>query len=167
MSFGSRRSYLPSCATTTTRKLSILVSGIDTILTLRRFKTETIEEVFRFYRDEIEFCLVRHYFLQPLESYVSMETKQQPSFPLDVLPSWEALTPVDQQKRWFLHVKAHVMQDNKPDEIRKAQDQLLAVRRELEGVFDFRGIDRKVHDTRVMLQAQGVQQLPQKVTIGK
>lgn len=96
-----------------------------------------------------------------------METKQQPSFPLDVLPSWEALTPVDQQKRWFLHVKAHVMQDNKPDEIRKAQDQLLAVRRELEGGFDFRGIDRKVHDTRVMLQAQGVQQLPQKVTIGK
>ncbi|KAH7261759.1 mediator complex, subunit Med18 [Fusarium tricinctum] len=131
------------------------------------FKTETIEEVFRFYRDEIEFCLVRHYFLQPLEGYVPMETKQQPSFPLDVLPSWEALTPVDQQKRWFLHVKAHVMQDNKPDEIRKAQDQLLAVRRELEGVFDFRGIDRKVHDTRVMPQAQGVQQLPQKVTIGK
>ncbi|KAF5021772.1 hypothetical protein F66182_6147 [Fusarium sp. NRRL 66182] len=131
------------------------------------FKTETIEEVYRFYRDEIEFCLVRHYFLQPLDSYLPMETKQQQSLPLDTLPPWESLTPVDQQKRWFLHVKAHVVQDNKPDEIRKAQDQLLAIRRELEGVFDFRGIDRKVHDTRVVQQAQGVQQLPQKVTIGK
>ncbi|KAF4452435.1 hypothetical protein F53441_4715 [Fusarium austroafricanum] len=131
------------------------------------FKTETIEEVYRFYRDEIEFCLVRHYFLQPLENYTPMETKQQQSVPLDTLPPWESLTPVDQQKRWFLQVKAHVVQDNKPDEIRKAQEQLMAIRRELEGVFDFRGIDRKVHDTRVMQQAQGVQQLPQKVTIGR
>ncbi|KAF9772497.1 hypothetical protein IL306_009801 [Fusarium sp. DS 682] len=131
------------------------------------FKTETIEEVYRFYRDDIEFCLTRHYFLQPIEHYVPMETKQQPTFPMGSLPPWESLTPVDQQKRWFLQVKAHVVQDNKPDEIRKAQDQLLAVRRELDGVFEFRGIDRKVHDTRVMQQVQGVQQLPQKVTIGK
>lgn len=96
-----------------------------------------------------------------------METKQQQSFPLGNLPSWDSLTPVDQQKRWFLHVKAHVVQDNKPEELIKVQEKLLATRRELEGVFDFRAIDRKVHDTRVMQQAQGVQQLPQKVTIGK
>ncbi|KAF5678082.1 mediator complex subunit med18 [Fusarium denticulatum] len=131
------------------------------------FKTETIEEVYRFYRDDIEFCLTRHYFLQPLEHYTPMESKQQETIPMGSLPPWESLTPVDQQKRWFLQVKAHVVQDNKPDEIRKAQDQLLAVRRELDGVFEFRGIDRKVHDTRVMQQMQGVQQLPQKVTVGK
>uniref|UniRef100_A0A0D2XLW4 Mediator of RNA polymerase II transcription subunit 18 n=1 Tax=Fusarium oxysporum (strain Fo5176) TaxID=660025 RepID=A0A0D2XLW4_FUSOF len=131
------------------------------------FKTETIEEVYRFYRDDIEFCLTRHYFLQPLEHYTPMETKQQATIPMGSLPPWESLTPVDQQKRWFLQVKAHVVQDNKPDEIRKAQDQLLAVRRELDGVFEFRGIDRKVHDTRVMQQMQGVQQLPQKFTVGK
>jgi mediator of RNA polymerase II transcription subunit 18 len=64
-------------------------------------------------------------------------------------------------------VKAHVLQDNKPDEIRKAQDQLLSIRGELDGVFDFRAIDRKVHDTRVAQQQQGVQVLPQKVTLGK
>ncbi|CAF3615900.1 hypothetical protein SNK03_003890 [Fusarium graminearum] len=131
------------------------------------FKTETIEEMYRFYRDEIEFCLVRYYFLHPIENYVPMETKQQQSMPLGSLPSFDSLTPVDQQKRWFLHVRAHVVQDNKPEELRKVQEQLLAVRKELEGVFDFRGIDRKVHDTRVMQQAQGVQQLPQRVTIGK
>ncbi|KAG4260285.1 hypothetical protein FPRO04_08833 [Fusarium proliferatum] len=131
------------------------------------FKTETIEEVYRFYRDDIEFCLTRHYFLQPLEHYTPMESKQQATIPMGSLPPWESLTPVDQQKRWFLQVKAHVVQDNKPDEIRKAQDQLLSVRRELDGVFEFRGIDRKVHDTRVMQQMQGVQQLPQKVMVGK
>jgi mediator of RNA polymerase II transcription subunit 18 len=71
------------------------------------------------------------------------------------------------EKRWFLHVKTHVMSDNKPDDLRKAHDQLLAIRAELEGVFDFRSIDRKVYDTRIAQQAQGIQALPQKVVIGR
>jgi mediator of RNA polymerase II transcription subunit 18 len=66
-----------------------------------------------------------------------------------------------------LQVKAHVLQDNKPDEIRKAQDRLMAIRGELDGVFDFKTIDRKVHDTRVALQQPGVRVLPQKVKLGK
>ncbi|KAJ3541951.1 hypothetical protein NM208_g4357 [Fusarium decemcellulare] len=132
-----------------------------------QFKTETIDEVYRFYRDDIEFCLVRHNLVQPLTSYVPMESKTEQSLPMANLPSWEFITPVDQQKRWFLLVKAHVLQDNKPDEIKKAQDQLLKIRGELDGVFDFKSIDRKVHDTRVAQQLQGIQQLPQKVTIGK
>lgn len=76
------------------------------------------------------------------------------------------MTPVDKEKRWFLHVKAHVLQDNKPDEIRKAQDQLLAIRAELDGVFDFRLIDRKVHDTRIAQQPMGTQALPQIQKVG-
>ncbi len=66
-----------------------------------------------------------------------------------------------------MQAKTHVLQDNKPDEIRKAQDKLMALRTELEGVFDFRAIDRKVYDTRIALRQQGVQALPQKVMIGK
>lgn len=71
------------------------------------------------------------------------------------------------QNRWILQARIHVLQDNKPDELRKAQDQLMAIRNELDGVFEFRNIDRKVHDTRVAQQPQGVQALPQKVRIGK
>lgn len=71
------------------------------------------------------------------------------------------------QNRWVLQVKSHVLQDNKPDEIRKAQDNLQSIRGELEGAFDFRSIDRKVHDTRMALQQQGIQALPQKVMLGK
>ncbi|KAH7149082.1 mediator complex, subunit Med18 [Dactylonectria estremocensis] len=131
------------------------------------FKTETIEEVYRFFREDIEFCLVRHYFLKPLDHYTPLEMRGQLDIPLTSLPAWESLTPIDMQKRWFLQVKANVLQHNKPDEIRKVQDQLLAIRGELEGVFDFKTIDRKVHDTRVAQQQQGIQALPQKVMLGK
>lgn len=136
-------------------------------LTHLRFKTETIEEVYRFFREEVEFCLVRHYFLKPLDHYVPLEMRGQQASASPSLPAWESLTPIDMQKRWFLLVKANVLQDNKPDEIRKAQDQLLAIRNELEGVFEFKTIDRKVHDTRVAQQQQGIQALPQKVMLGK
>ncbi|KAM0425672.1 hypothetical protein ACHAPT_009204 [Fusarium lateritium] len=132
-----------------------------------QFKTEIIEETHRFYRDDVEFCLVRSYFLHPHSRYVSVESRTESFLPLDSLPPLESLVPVDMEKRWFLHVKTHVMKDNKPDELRKAQDQLLAIRAELEGVFDFRSIDRKVYDTRIAQQAQGIQALPQKVVIGK
>lgn len=122
--------------------------------------------MYRFYRDDIEFCLFRQYFIRPIEDYVPLEKRgTQPMPPQDRLPAWESLSPIDTQNRWILLVKAHVLQDNKPDEIRKAQDQLMAIRGELDGVFDFKAIDRKVHDTRVAQQQQGVQVLPQKVTV--
>ncbi|KAL7944005.1 mediator complex, subunit Med18 [Trichoderma barbatum] len=133
-----------------------------------QFKTETIEEMYRFFRDDVEFCLTRHYFVGPLEDYVPLAAKPAiTAEPRSNLPAWESLTRVDSQNRWILQVKAHVVQDNKPDEIKKAQDQLLKFRTDLEGVFAFKVIDRKVHDTRVAMQQQGVQALPQKVLLGK
>lgn len=124
--------------------------------------------MYRFFRDDVEFCLTRHYFVGPLEDYVPLAAKSAPpTEPKSALPAWESLTRVDSQNRWILQVKAHVVQDNKPDEIKKAQDQLLKFRTDLEGVFDFKVIDRKVHDTRVVMQQQGVQVLPQKVLLGK
>lgn len=124
--------------------------------------------MYRFFRDEIEFCLIKHHFVKPIGDYTSLETRStKPTAPVASLPSWESLMPIDQQNRWILQVKTHVLKDNQPDEIRKAQDQLMAIRGELDGVFEFKAIDRKVHDTRVALQQQGIQALPQKVTLGK
>ncbi|KJK83198.1 hypothetical protein H634G_01327 [Metarhizium anisopliae BRIP 53293] len=133
-----------------------------------RFKTEILEENYRFFREEIEFCLTRQYFLRSIGDYAPLESRggQQPS-PLTSLPAWDAVTPVDMQNRWILLVKSHVVQDNKPDDIKLAQDQLLSIRGELEGAFDFKIIDRKVHDTRIAQQQQGIQALPQKVMLGK
>lgn len=135
-----------------------------------QYKTETIEEECRFFRDDVEFTLTRQYLLHPIRAYTPLETQPHPPSgpsPSSPLPPWEALTAVDKQRRWILHVKTHVLQDNKPDEIRKAQDRLLSIRAELEGVFDFKALDRKVHDTRVAMQQPGIQALPQKVMLGK
>lgn len=127
-----------------------------------------MEETYRFYRDDIEFCLCRQLFDRSINDHIPLESRNtHPDPPYSQLPAWDFMTPVDSENRWFLFVKAHVLQDNKPEEIRKAQDQLQAIRQELEGVFDFRAIDRKVHDSRVAQQQQGVQVLPQKVTLGK
>ncbi|KAK2594373.1 hypothetical protein QQS21_007933 [Conoideocrella luteorostrata] len=133
-----------------------------------RFKTETIEEMYRFFQDDIEFCLTRQYFVKNIGEYTPLESRgdQQPS-PLETLPTWDSATPVDMENRWILLVKSHVLQDNKPDEIRKAQDRLISLRGELEGAFDFKTIDRKVHDTRIAQQQQGIKALPQKVVLGK
>ena len=124
--------------------------------------------MYRFFRDEIEFCLTRQYLVRPINDYTPLATgRTQEAEPMRNLPAWGSLAPLDMQRRWVLQVKVHVLQDNKPDEIRKAQDQLLAVRTELEGVFDFKTMDRKVYDTRVAMQQQGIQALPQKVIVGK
>lgn len=127
-----------------------------------------IEETYRFFRDEIEFALTRQYFFNPIQDYSPLESRTMgPSTPASQLPAWDNITQVDKQGRWIMQVKTHVLQDNKPDEIRKSQDKLMALRKELDGVFDFLAIDRKVHDTRVAQQQHGVQVLPQKVMIGK
>ncbi|KAI5462045.1 mediator complex, subunit Med18 [Mariannaea sp. PMI_226] len=132
-------------------------------------KGETIEEIYRFFREDIEFCLVRQYYPYAYAPNYAPTTPSGwvPAAPEAKLPAWENLITVDTQKRWFLFVKAHVLQDHKPDEIRKVQDQLLGIRNELDGVFDFRSIDRKVYDTRIAQQQQGIQTLPQKVMLGK
>lgn len=122
--------------------------------------------MYRFYNNDLEFCLYRQFFLRPLNDHMPLESRQhQTSPPLAQLPAYDSLVPIDGQGRWILLVKAHVVEDNKPDEIQKAQDQLNTVRRDLDGVFNFRAIDRKVHDTRVIQRQQGVQVLPQKVAL--
>jgi mediator of RNA polymerase II transcription subunit 18, fungi type len=69
--------------------------------------------------------------------------------PPSILPPWESLSLVDKEKRWLFVVRYHVLQDNKPDEIKKGQEIILGIRKELEGVFDFRAYDRRCHDTRI------------------
>jgi mediator of RNA polymerase II transcription subunit 18 len=128
-----------------------------------RFKTETVEEMLRFFRDELEFTLTRHYLTQPITAYQPLANKKQQTTPLSTLPAWEDLTPMDSQRRWVLQVKTHVLQDTRPDEVRRGQEALLAVLSELEGVFEFQVIDRKVHDTRAVLpQARVEPPRPQK-----
>lgn len=61
---------------------------------------------------------------------------------------------MDDMEQWMVAIKTHVLQDNKPDEVRKAQEQLVAMKNELEGVFQFEVIERQFLDTRVPLAVQ-------------
>ncbi|ROT40433.1 hypothetical protein SODALDRAFT_321781 [Sodiomyces alkalinus F11] len=121
-------------------------------------KCEAIEETYQFFRDDVEFCLFRHYLLPP-----SGDGK-----PLAVLGDWETtFSPTDPGKRWLFMVKVHVLQDNQPDEVRKAHEKLTNIRRELEGVFEFKVFDRRIHDTRVAVEMRsGPAPLPQVITVG-
>ncbi|TDZ24661.1 Mediator of RNA polymerase II transcription subunit 18 [Colletotrichum orbiculare MAFF 240422] len=121
-----------------------------------QFKTEAIEETYQFFKDEIEFCLSRHYMIPP----------NGEGTPLTQLPPWESFNPGDPGRRWMFLIKVHVHQDNKPDEVIKAHAQLADVRRDLEGVFDFKMFDRRIHDTRVAVEMRNAPApLPQVMTV--
>lgn len=86
---------------------------------------------------------------------------------MNQLPAWDSLAPIDGQDRWILLVKVHVVEDNKPDELQKAQESLNGIKIDLGSAFDFKSVDRKVHDTRIVQRQAGIQALPQRVTVGK
>ncbi|GJC81420.1 mediator of RNA polymerase II transcription subunit 18 [Colletotrichum liriopes] len=121
-----------------------------------QFKSEAVEETYQFFRDDVEFCLSRHYILQ----------MNGDNGPLTQTAPWDTMSPADPGRRWMFLIKVHVHQDNKPDEILKAHEQLANIRRELEGVFDFKMFDRRIHDTRVAVEMRNAPApLPQVMTV--
>ena len=130
-------------------------------LTLSSLTSDQVEHAYQFFRDDLEICLSR--LLLPVP-----QGQDEPyAGPSNPLPSWETITNVDELQQWMLVVKLHVLQDNKPDEVRKAQEQLAALKSELEGVFQFEVIERQFLDTRVPLTVQAnPAPLPQVVRAG-
>ena len=56
---------------------------------------------------------------------------------------------MDAAQKWILHVRLQVEEDNQPDKLQKANKELLAVKEELDRLFDFQVVDRRVLDTRI------------------
>ncbi|SPO05594.1 uncharacterized protein DNG_08281 [Cephalotrichum gorgonifer] len=112
--------------------------------------SDQIEHGYSFFRDDIEICLHRYLLPRPQGQPPSNATA-----PTNPLPPWDSVTNVDDLQHWMLVVKLHVLQDNKPDEVRKAQEQLVALKNELDGVFQFEVIDRQFFDSRVPLADDG------------
>lgn len=110
-----------------------------------RLKSEAIEESVSYFIDSVEISLVRYYHLPPAGA------AEGPAQPLGgaVLPAWSSLRLLDPSGTWMLFVRTTVLEDNAPDKIKKAQDDLYAMRDKLAGVFDFKIVDRRVHDTRI------------------
>ncbi|RYP04389.1 hypothetical protein DL764_004483 [Monosporascus ibericus] len=103
------------------------------------FKNELIQEAFTFVRENVEFVFSRMYHLP----------EPSPGRPATALPAWSDLRPVDPAQKWVLNVKLNVAEDNQPDKLQKGNKELLAVKEELDKLFDFKILDRRVLDTRI------------------
>lgn len=104
------------------------------------FKTEMIQETFSFVRENIELVFSRYYYLPESPGK---------SVPLTSLPAWSELKPVDPARKWVLNVKLNVMEDNQPDKMKKATEELMSVKVEFDSIFEFKVVDRRTFDTRI------------------
>ncbi|EHA54152.1 hypothetical protein MGG_08928 [Pyricularia oryzae 70-15] len=108
------------------------------------YKSEAIEESVSYYIDSVEITLVRYYKLP--------DSTQ----PLTSLPTWPSLQLVDPSGTWMLFLRTTVQEENAYDKIKEAQEELYRVRDQLGGVFEFKVYDRRVHDTRIIQQANNM-----------
>lgn len=163
MRSGGRRTYTHWSGEKDTRKFITPLASRKRLsgkLTSSSLTSDQIEHAYLFFRDDIEICLRRLLHPVPLG-------QKDPATPSNPLPPWDSIANVDELDQWMLEVKLHVLQDNKPDEVRKAQEELVAMKTELEGVFQFEVIERQFLDTRVPLEVQATPApLPQVVRAG-
>ncbi|KAI0131017.1 mediator complex, subunit Med18 [Daldinia grandis] len=103
-----------------------------------QYKNEIIQESYSFVRENVEFVFSRYYHLPESQGR-----------PLAALPPWADLRPVDPAQKWVLNVKLNVIDDSQPEKVKKANGELLVVKAELEKIFDFKSVDRRVFDTRI------------------
>ncbi|KAI1106335.1 mediator complex, subunit Med18 [Jackrogersella minutella] len=102
-----------------------------------QYKNEIIQESHSFVRENAEFVFSRYYRLP-----------ESPGGPVASLPPFTALRPVDSAQKWVLNIKMNV-DESQPDKVKKATEELLAVKAELDKIFNFKTLDRRVFDTRI------------------
>ncbi|ORY64501.1 mediator complex, subunit Med18 [Pseudomassariella vexata] len=119
------------------RNLLTIMSDNDHV-----YKTEMIQETYTYVRETIEFSLNRYYYLP--------SSSLEQSAPSPTLPPWSDLRPLDPSRKWTLHVKLNVIEDTQPEKMRKAAEELMNVKGELDQLFDFKVLDRRIFDTRIV-----------------
>ncbi|GAP92248.1 putative RNA polymerase ii mediator complex subunit protein [Rosellinia necatrix] len=114
------------------------------------YTNELIQESYSFNQGDLEIMLSRYYHLpaEQIPGQPQSQSQPQPQ-PAPQLPPWADLRPVDPAQKWALTVKLHVAEDGQPERLAKATEELLRNKAELDRLFDFRPVDRRVFDTRV------------------
>ncbi|KAL2140027.1 hypothetical protein VTI28DRAFT_4335 [Corynascus sepedonium] len=108
--------------------------------------SDLIEESYCWWSQGIEYCLTRMF-------VVALEGD---SISADQVPNPALLKPIG--KIWILYVRAKVDSSpptTMPERVKQAQAQLVRVREQLKGVFDFPAYDRRCHDTRALSSRAG------------
>ncbi|KAI0393561.1 hypothetical protein F5Y17DRAFT_431976 [Xylariaceae sp. FL0594] len=109
------------------------------------YKNELIQEVYSFHKEKLEISLSRYY-------YIPAESNAGGRRPAPQLPAWDALRPVDDDaahNKWVLNLKLNVSEDEQPENLAKAQEELMRHKTEFEKLFEFQMLDRRVFDTRI------------------
>ncbi|KAG4437626.1 hypothetical protein IFR05_006887 [Cadophora sp. M221] len=107
-----------------------------------RFVHEVIQESNRFVHGDAVFELTRY--LQ-----FPVGENENPLIIRNELPDFESLTPFDSENKWILTAFTIVTKGDDPDQMKKGIDQLVAIKDDFEGCFDFKVLDRHIFDTRV------------------
>jgi mediator of RNA polymerase II transcription subunit 18, fungi type len=118
------------------------VTPEEQMLMLVRFTKEIIQECHRFVLGNVVFDFSRYLQLPPneMESTSSIRSR---------LPAYESLTPFDTDNKWVLMASVLVFNGKNPDHMQKGIDELMTVKTDFEGCFDFQALDRHTFDTRV------------------
>lgn len=77
-----------------------------------------------------------------------MESEGKPKVN-NIMPPYESLSPFDGNDKWILTAKVDVWSGNDPDQMKRGTEELLDVKADFEGLFDFEVKDRLIFDTRV------------------
>ncbi|KAL2073194.1 hypothetical protein VTL71DRAFT_10518 [Oculimacula yallundae] len=96
-----------------------------------KFIGEVIQESNRFVHGDVVFELTRYLQLPVNES-------EGPSYSRSELPAFDTLTPFDSENKWILTAFTVVTKGDDPDQMKKGIDQLVAIKGDFEGCFDFK-----------------------------
>lgn len=107
-----------------------------------RCTKEIIQECHRFVLGNVVFDFSRYLQLPPSETESTSGIRSR-------LPAYESLIPFDTEKKWVLMASVLVFNGNNPDHMQKGIDELMTVKTDFEGCFDFQALDRHTFDTRV------------------
>jgi hypothetical protein len=118
--------------------------GASTSLTQPRHYSESLREIYNFYRDNVTFTLSRE--LQRKQQNGVMETDGSV---LQASSDIRDYIPFDGENKWVLKASVEVTDEKEGPLVQRGIEELLKVQSDLAGLYEFSILDRAVLDTRV------------------
>ncbi|KAH8821219.1 mediator complex, subunit Med18 [Xylogone sp. PMI_703] len=129
------------------KSLCKILTGME-----HKFIREIIEETYRFVLGNAVFCLTRY--LRIPDQLQEKEADGATPRVNSRLPAFETLIPFDPEDKWMLTASVEVLNGNDPEQVQRGIDELMTMKSEFEGCYEFQMMDRHIFDTRVMIKAQ-------------
>lgn len=113
-------------------------------LTHPRHYSESLREIYNFYRDNVTFTLSRE-LQRKLQNGVMETDGSTPQASSDI----RDYIPFDGENKWVLKASVEVTDEKEGPLVQRGIEELLKVQSDLAGLYEFSILDRAVLDTRV------------------